>query len=58
MGNYTILTFAAENIVREFIYGGPHTLFGRTGRFSNPPPQFGQTLCRCVSTQSAQKVHS
>ena len=36
MGNYTILTFAAENIVREFIYGGPHTLFGRTGR-SAPP---------------------
>ncbi len=36
MGNYTILTFAAENIAREFIYGGPHTLFGRTGR-SVPP---------------------
>jgi len=36
MGNYTLLTFAAENIAREFIYGGPHTLFGRTG-LSVPP---------------------
>jgi hypothetical protein len=31
MGNYAILAFAAENIAREFIYGGPHTLFGRRG---------------------------
>ena len=41
MGNYTILTFAAENIVREFIYGGPHTLFGRTGRSASPGTQLG-----------------
>jgi hypothetical protein len=27
MGNYTLLAFAGENIAREFIYGGPHTLF-------------------------------
>jgi hypothetical protein len=31
---------------------------GLTGRFSNPPPQFGQTLCNTFSTQSEQKVHS
>jgi len=31
---------------------------GRTGRFSNPPPQFGQTLNNTLLTQSAQKVHS
>lgn len=36
MGNYTVLTFAAENIALEFIYGGQHTLFGCTGR-SVPP---------------------
>jgi hypothetical protein len=28
------------------------------GRTENPPPQFGQTLCRTVSTQARQKVHS
>jgi nitrate reductase NapE component len=32
MGNYALLAFAGGNIAREFIYGGPHTLFGRTGR--------------------------
>jgi hypothetical protein len=37
---------------------GPPRDLGRIGRFSNPPPQFGQTLWRCVSTQSAQNVHS
>jgi hypothetical protein len=31
---------------------------GRIGRFSNPPPQLGQTLCKTWATQSAQKVHS
>jgi len=31
---------------------------GRTGRGTNPPPQFGQTLNSTVSTQSAQEVHS
>jgi hypothetical protein len=36
MGNYTLLAVAGENIAREFIYGGPHTLFGRVGR-SVPP---------------------
>ena len=30
----------------------------RIGRGTNPPPQFGQTLLRCVATQAAQKVHS
>jgi hypothetical protein len=32
MGNYTLLAFAGENIAREFIYGGPHTLFARPNR--------------------------
>ena len=32
--------------------------FGRTGRFSNPPPQLGQTLNKIVSTHSLQNVHS
>jgi hypothetical protein len=35
-----------------------HSDLGRIGRFSNPPPQFGQTLCKWVSTQVTQKVHS
>jgi hypothetical protein len=34
MGNYAILAFAAGNIAREFIYGGPHTLFGHMGHSS------------------------
>jgi hypothetical protein len=33
-------------------------LAGRTGRGTNPPPQFGQTLPSSVSTQFAQNVHS
>jgi hypothetical protein len=28
------------------------------GLGQNPPPQFGQTLAKTVSTQSRQKVHS
>jgi hypothetical protein len=28
MGNYDLLAFGGVNIAREFIYGGPHTLFG------------------------------
>jgi hypothetical protein len=35
MGNYAILAFAAGNIAREFIYGGPHTLFGHMGHSSS-----------------------
>lgn len=38
MGNYAILAFAAENIAREFIYGGPRTLFGRMGHASSADP--------------------
>ena len=37
---------------------GRHSFAGRIGRGAKPPPQFGQTLLRCRSTQSAQKVHS
>jgi hypothetical protein len=37
---------------------GRHSVAGRIGRGSNPPPQFGQTLNSTLSTQSAQKVHS
>ena len=35
-----------------------HSVFGRIGRGVKPPPQFGQTLCSTLSTQSAQNVHS
>ncbi len=37
---------------------GRHSVAGRIGLGWNPPPQFGQTLCSFVSTQSAQNVHS
>jgi hypothetical protein len=36
MGNYALLAFVGGNIAREFIYGGPHTLLGRTRR-AEPP---------------------
>jgi hypothetical protein len=41
-------------------FGGnlPSFPFGRTGRFSKPPPQLGHTLYRMLLTQSAQNVHS
>jgi hypothetical protein len=32
MGNYALLAFVAGNIAREFIYGGPHTLFSQLDR--------------------------
>ena len=32
--------------------------FGRIGRATNPPPQFGHTLCSRCSTQCLQNVHS
>lgn len=31
---------------------------GRTGRYSKPPPQFGQTFRSIVVTHASQKVHS
>src|SRR6516164_11779633 len=37
---------------------GRHSLCGRIGRFSKPPPQLGQTSCKCTLTQAAQNVHS
>ena len=37
---------------------GRRSMAGRIGRRSKPPPQFGQTLCSLLSTQSAQNVHS
>ena len=33
-------------------------LDGRTGLGTKPPPQFGQTFPRTLSTHAAQKVHS
>jgi hypothetical protein len=36
MGNYALLAFVAGNIAREFIYGGPHTLFSRVNRPGSP----------------------
>jgi len=37
---------------------GRHSVTGRIGRGTKPPPQFGQTLKSTLATQSAQKVHS
>ena len=37
---------------------GRRSVAGRIGRGAKPPPQFGQTLCSLLSTQSAQNVHS
>ena len=37
---------------------GRHSVAGRIGRGTKPPPQFGQTLLSSFSTQAAQKVHS
>lgn len=36
MGNYDLLAFVGGNIAREFIYGGPHTLFGHRNRSGSP----------------------
>jgi hypothetical protein len=36
MGNYTLLAFVGENIAREFLYGGPHTLFSHVDRAASP----------------------
>jgi hypothetical protein len=36
MGNYDLLAFVGGNIAREFIYGGPHTLFSRVSRSADP----------------------
>ncbi len=36
MGNYALLAFVGGNIVREFIYGGPHTLFSRGDHSASP----------------------
>lgn len=32
MGNFNLLAFAGSNLALEFIYGGPHTIFGRIHR--------------------------
>jgi hypothetical protein len=37
---------------------GRHSVVGRIGRGTRPPPQLGQTFWSFVSTQSAQNVHS
>jgi hypothetical protein len=36
MGNYALLAFVGANIAREFIYGGPHTLFSQLDRPGSP----------------------
>lgn len=36
MGNYNLAGQAAGNLVREFIYGGPHSLFARLRHSSSP----------------------
>ena len=35
MGNYALLAFVGGNVAREFIYGGPHTLFSHL--HTSPP---------------------
>jgi hypothetical protein len=35
-----------------------HSVAGRIGRGTKPPPQLGQTLCKVCSAHSAQNVHS
>jgi hypothetical protein len=36
MGNYALLAFAAGNVAKEFIYGGPHTLFSHVDPSVSP----------------------
>ncbi len=36
MGSYTLLEFAGVNIAREFIYGGPHSLFSHMDHSASP----------------------
>jgi hypothetical protein len=36
MGNYALLAFAAGNVAKEFIYGGPHTLFSHVDPTVSP----------------------
>ncbi len=36
MGNYALLGSLGGNVASEFIYGGPHTLFGRVDRPASP----------------------
>jgi hypothetical protein len=36
MGNYDLLGFMGGNIAHEFIYGGPHTIFGRVNTSLTP----------------------
>lgn len=36
MGNYDLLAFMGGNIAREFIYGGPHTLFRHRNHSGSP----------------------
>lgn len=38
MGNYALLAFVGGNVAREFIYGGPHTLFRHRGHSEHPEP--------------------
>ena len=37
MGSYSFLSFSGDNIFLEFIYGGPHTLFGHLFHRQNYP---------------------
>jgi len=44
----------------RFVDGGYliKCFLGLTGRFVNPPPQFGHTFLKMIFAQSLQKVHS
>jgi hypothetical protein len=46
MGNYTLLVVAGENILREFIYGGPHTLLGRTDGSGPSSTEWAKTISK------------
>jgi hypothetical protein len=43
MGNYALLAFVCGNIAREFIYGGPHTLFSQLDRPGFPGTASAET---------------
>jgi len=43
MGNYALLAFAVGNVAREFIYGGPHTLFSNVDRPGSPGTASAET---------------
>ena len=62
LGEFGAIPFQVDALCRSGLLPrhtpGRHSVIGRIGRGTNPPPQFGQTLNSTVSTQRAQNVHS